>query len=193
MINEERLLNRFLEYIQISSPTKAEREFADLLKSEMERIGLEVVMDDAGEKCGSNSGNLIGKLKGNTNGETILFSSHMDTVSPGVGIKPQIKDGVIYSDGTTVLGGDDKAGIAAIMEALEIVQEKSIAHGDIEVVFSIYEEGGLFGAKNLDYDNLEAKLGFVFDSGGDPGEIVIAGPAQNKINVKFIGVFSISP
>ncbi len=188
MINEERLLNRFLEYVQISSPTKEEREFADFLKSEMEKIGLEVIMDDAGEKCGSNSGNLIGRLKGNTDGETILFSSHMDTVSPpGVGIKPQIRDGIIYSDGTTVLGGDDKAGIAAIMEALETIQEKSISHGDIEVVFSIYEEGGLFGAKNLDYDNLEARLAFVFDSGGDPGQIIVAGPAQNKINVKFIG------
>lgn len=187
MINEERLINRFLEYVQIDSPTKEERKFADFLKSEMEKIGLAVKMDNAGEKCGSNSGNLIGKLKGNTNGETILFSSHMDTVSPGMGIKPQIKDGIIYSDGTTVLGGDDKAGIAAIMEALETIQEKSLAHGDIEVVFSIYEEGGLFGAKNLDYDNLDAKLAFVLDSGGEPGEIIIAGPAQNKINVKFIG------
>lgn len=187
MINEERLLNRFLQYVQISSPTKEEREFADFLKLEMERIGIEVIMDDAGEKCGSNSGNLIGKLKGNTEGETILFSAHMDTVSPGVGIKPKMRDGIIYSDGTTVLGGDDKAGIAAIMEALETIQEKSIPHGDIEVVFSIYEEGGLFGVKNLDYDNLEGKLAFVFDSGGDPGEIIIQGPAQNKIDVKFIG------
>jgi len=187
MINEERLLKRFLEYVQIDSPTKEERKFADFLKLEMERIGLEVIMDDAGEKAGSNSGNLIGKLKGNTDGETILFSAHMDTVSPGVGIKPQIRDGVIYSDGTTVLGGDDKAGIAAIMEALETIQEKSIPHGDIEVVFSIHEEGGLLGAKNLDYDNLEAKLAFVLDSGGSPGEIIVQGPAQNKINVKFIG------
>ena len=187
MINEERLLKRFLEYVQIDSPTKHEREFADFLKKEMEEIGLEVRMDNAGEKCGSNSGNLIGKLKGNTDGETILFSSHMDTVSPSVGIKPQIKDGVIYSDGTTVLGGDDKAGIAAIMEALETIQEKSVPHGDIEVVFSIYEEGGLFGAKNLDYDSLDAKLAYILDSGGEPGEIIVAGPAQNKINIKFIG------
>lgn len=187
MINEERLLNRFLEYVKISSPTTQEREFADFLKKEMESIGIDVVMDNAGEKCGSNSGNLIGKLKGNTNGETILFSAHMDTVSPGIGIKPQIKDGVIYSDGTTILGGDNKAGIAAIMEAIETIQEKSIPHGDIEIVFSIYEEGGLFGVKNLDYNNLEAKYGFVFDSGGDPGEIIVQGPAQNKISVKFIG------
>ncbi len=187
MINEKRLLNRFLEYVQIDSPTKNEREFANFLKNEMEEIGLEVIMDDAGEKVGSDSGNLIGKLKGTTEGETILFSSHMDTVSPGVGIKPQIKDGVIYSDGTTILGGDDKAGIASIMEALQVIKEENIPHGDIEIAFTIYEEGGLYGSKNLDYSKINAQLGFVLDSGGSPGEIIVEGPAQNKINVKFIG------
>lgn len=187
MINEKRLLERFLNYVQIDSPTKYEREFAEYIMKEMEKMGLEVHMDDAGEKVGSNSGNVIGRLKGNTDGEAILFSAHMDTVSPGKGIKPVIKDGVIYSDGTTVLGGDDKAGIAAILEAIETVIEKDIPHGDIEVVFSIYEEGGLYGAKNLDYTKLKAKKGFVLDSGGNPGEIIIQGPAQNKIYAKFIG------
>lgn len=187
MINKERLLNRFLEYVQIDSPTKSEKEFADFLKNEMESIGLEVIMDDAGKKAGSNAGNLIGKLKGTTEGETILLSAHMDTVSPGVGIKPQIRGGVIYSDGTTILGGDDKAGIAAIMEALETIKEKSIPHGDIEVVFTIHEEGGLYGSKNLDYDEINADIGFVFDSSGRPGEIIVEGPAQNKISAVFIG------
>lgn len=82
MINEKRLLERFLEYIQIDSPTKHERKFAEHLMSEMKNMGIEVYMDDAGEKTGSDSGNLVCKLKGNTLGETILFSSHMDTVSP---------------------------------------------------------------------------------------------------------------
>lgn len=187
MINEKRLLDRFLKYVQIDSPTKYEREFADYIMKEMERMGLEVYMDDAGEKVGSNSGNVIGRLKGNHDKKAILFSAHMDTVSPGKGIKPIIKDGVIYSDGTTVLGGDDKAGIAAILEAIETVIENHIPHGDIEIVFSIYEEGGLFGAKNLDFTKLKAKRGFVLDSGGEPGQIIVQGPAQNKIKAKFIG------
>jgi tripeptide aminopeptidase len=187
MINEKRVLDRFLEYVQIDSPTKDEREFADFLKGEMEALGLEVIMDDAGEKVGSNSGNLIGRLKGNTDGKSILFSAHMDTVSPSRGIKPVIKDGVVYSDGTTVLGGDDKAGIAAIMEALEIIKEKDIPHGDIEIAFNIYEEGGLHGSKNLDYSKINSKLGFVLDSGAEPGHIIVQGPAQNKIDAKFIG------
>lgn len=187
MINEKRLLERFLEYVQIDSPTKSEREFADHLTKELEELGLEVYMDEAGEKVGSDSGNLICKLKGNTDGESILFSSHMDTVSPSIGIKPEIRDGVIYSDGTTILGGDDKAGVASIMEALQTIIENDIPHGDIEVVFSIYEEGGLFGAKNLEYDKIDSKLGFVLDSGGDPGEIIVQGPAQNKVEATFIG------
>lgn len=187
MINEKRVLERFLEYIQIDSPTKEEGEFAAFLEKELLKLGLEVYMDDAGEKVGSNSGNLVGRLKATTEGETILFSCHMDTVSPSRGIKPEIRDGVIYSDGTTILGGDDKAGIAAIMEALETIKENNIPHGEIEVAFTIFEEGGLFGSKNLDYSKLNAKTGFVLDSGGDPGTIIVQGPAQNKIDVKFIG------
>lgn len=187
MINNKRLLDRFLQYVQIDSPTKHERKFADFLTQEMTNIGIEVEMDDAGGKVGSDSGNLIGRVKGGIKGESILFSAHMDTVSPSIGIKPVIKDGVIYSDGTTILGADDKAGIAAILEAIETVKENNIAHRDIEIIFTIYEEGGLYGAKNLDYSNINSKLAFVFDSGGSPGEIIVQGPAQNKINAKFIG------
>ena len=187
MINEERLVERFLEYIQIDSPTKEELEFANFIKGELEKLGLEVYMDDAGKDVGSNAGNIIGRLKGNPNGTPILFSCHMDTVSPGRGIKPQIKEGIISSDGTTILGADNKAGIAAILEAIEIIKEKNLDHGDIEVVFSIFEEGGLYGAKGLDYSKFNAKKAFVMDSGGEPGTIIYKGPAQNKMNIKFIG------
>lgn len=188
MINEQRLVDRFMRYVQIDSPTKEEREFALILMKELEDLGLTVTMDDAGEKTGSNSGNLIAKLKGNAEKETILFSSHMDTVSPSRGVKPKIVDGTIYSDGTTILGGDDKAGIASVMEALQVIKEEGLSHGDIEIAFTIFEEGGLFGSKNLDYSKFDAKIGFVLDSGGDPGDIIVQGPAQNKIDVKFIGL-----
>lgn len=187
MINEKRILDNFLEYVQIDSPTREERDFAEFLMSKMKALGFEVEMDQAGEGVGSNSGNVICKLKGNTDGEPILFSSHMDTVSPSRGIKPQVRDGVIYSDGTTILASDDKAGVAAIIEGVETVIENNIPHGDIEISFSIYEEGGLFGVKNIDHSQFKAKHCFVLDSGGAPGEIVIGGPAQNAINVKFIG------
>lgn len=187
MINKERITNEFLKYVQIDSPTQKEGKFAKFISEELTKLGLEVYIDGAGEKVGSDTGNVIAKLKGTKNVQPILFSCHMDTVSPGEGIKPIIKDEVIYSDGTTILGGDDKAGIAAILEAIKVIKENKIEHGPIEIVFSIYEEGGLFGAKNLEYDKIASKLAFVLDSGGDIGEIVIKGPAQDKIDAKIIG------
>lgn len=187
MINEKRIVDAFMEYVKIDSPTKSELEFSLFIKKELEALGFEVTIDDAGEKCGSNTGNVVAKLKGTLDKEAILFSCHMDTVSPSIGIKPIIKDGTIYSDGTTILGGDNKAGIAAILEASRVIKENKLEHGPIEVVFSIYEEGGLHGAKNLDYSQFISKKAFVLDSGGDPGQIIIQGPAQDKIDVKLIG------
>ncbi|MEL3909008.1 MAG: M20/M25/M40 family metallo-hydrolase [Treponemataceae bacterium] len=187
MEKQERVIQRFLEYVQIDSPTKDEKNFKERLKADLEKLGLQVYEDNAGEKVGSNSGNLIAKLKG-TGDKTILFSSHMDTVSPGRGVKPVVKDGVIYSDGTTVLGADDKAGVSAIVEMLNILVEEKIPHHNIEAVFTVHEEGGLLGSKNLDYSNLKADFGIVLDSGGGAGKTVLQGPAQNKINVKFKGV-----
>lgn len=187
MINRERIVKEFLKYVQIDSPTKKEGEFAAFIAEELKNIGLEVYIDDAGEKVGSDTGNVIARLKGTKESAPVLFSCHMDTVSPGEGIKPIIKDDVIYSDGTTILGGDDKAGIAAVVEALRVIKENNMEHGPIEVVFSIYEEGGLFGAKNLDYSKITAKNAFVLDSGGEPGQIIVQGPAQDKVNAKIIG------
>ncbi len=187
MVNRNRIVDAFCQYVQISSPTKSEGEFAKFIAKELESLGLCVYVDGAGEIVGSDTGNVIAKLEGTVPGETILFSCHMDTVSPGINIKPIIRDGVIYSDGTTVLGGDNKAGIAAVVEALRVLKENNIPHADIEIALSIYEEGGLHGAKNMDYSKLSAKKAFVLDSGGEPGQIVIQGPAQDKMNVKIIG------
>jgi len=187
MVNRERIVNEFIKYVKISSPTKSEGEFAAFISEELRGLGFEVVIDDAGDKVGSDTGNVIAKLKGQSEGETILFSCHMDTVSPGVDIKPVIKGETIYSDGTTILGGDNKAGIAAIVEAIRVLKEDQIAHGDIEISFSIYEEGGLHGAKNLDFNQFESKKAFILDSGGDPGQIIIKGPAQDKLEIKVMG------
>lgn len=187
MVNEKRVVDEFLELVKIDSHSGKEGEIAGVLAKKLEDLGLEVTIDRAGEKVGGETGNVIGKLKGSKEGPTILFSCHMDTVVPGEGVKPIIKDGVIYSDGTTILGGDDKAGIAAVLEGIRLVQENKIDHADVEIVFSIWEEGGLLGAKHLDTSQIKAKYGFVLDSGGSPGEIVIKGPAQDKVNAKIIG------
>ena len=174
MINKKRLIDEFIELVKIDSPSAKEGKVAKALVEKLEAIGCEVCIDEAGTKVGGETGNVIAKLKGNREGKTILFSSHMDTVSPGEGIKPIIDEatGIIKSDGTTVLGSDDKAGIAAILEALRVIQENNIDHADIEVVFSIWEEGGLFGAQYLDYSKVSPDFAFVLDSGGSPGEII---------------------
>ncbi len=189
MINNQRLINEFLELVQIDSPSSQEGEVAKVLVEKLEAIGCEVVIDDAGIKMGGETGNVIATLKGNRPGRKLLFSSHMDTVSPGIGVKPIIDEanGIIKSDGTTVLGSDDKAGIAAILEGLRTIKENNIDHADIQIVFSIWEEGGLNGAKNLDYSKIDADLAFVLDSGGSPGEIIVQAPAQDAIKVKITG------
>lgn len=187
MVNQERLIQEFLELVQNDSLSSKEGKIAKVLVEKLQGLGLEVMIDKAGEKLGGETGNIIAKKKGTKNGKTILFSCHMDTVVPGEGVKPVIRDGVIYSDGTTILGSDDKAGIAAILEAIRVLNENNIEHSDIEIAFSIWEEGGLFGAKNLDYSQLKAEYGFVLDSGGSPGEIITVGPAQDKIIAKIIG------
>ena len=187
LINKDRLVKEFIKYVQIASPSKKERQFADFIKEEIEGLGLDVYIDHSAGVIGGNSGNIIAKLRGKVEKTPILFSCHLDTVKPADGIKPIIKEDIIYSDGTTILGGDDKAGIAAVIEALKAVKENNIEHGPIEIVFSVCEEIGLLGAKNLEYEKLQSKRAFVLDSGGKAGEIVIQGPAQDNIEAKIIG------
>lgn len=98
-----------------------------------------------------------------------------------MGIKPTIKDEVIYSDGTTLLGGDDKAGIAAFIEAIAVIKEQNLSHGDIEVVFTILEESGLTGSKCLDLNGLKSKKVIVLDE-GTVGWIIVQGPAQDTLD-----------
>jgi tripeptide aminopeptidase len=190
MVNKQRLIGEFIELVQIDSLSSKEGTVAKVLTDKLRQLGFDVYVDDAGVKLSGETGNIIATLKGNRPGKPVLFSSHMDTVSPGEGIHPIIIDeasGIIKSDGTTVLGADDKAGIAAILEAMRIIKENNIDHGDIQIVFSIWEEGGLFGAKYLDYSKINADFAFVLDGGGAPGKIIVKAPAQDSIEVKIKG------
>ncbi|MTK12399.1 MAG: M20/M25/M40 family metallo-hydrolase [Clostridiaceae bacterium] len=189
MVNRQRLIGELVELVQISSPSSKEGAVAKVLVDKLEQLEFEVYVDDAGVKSGGETGNIIATLKGTKQGKAVLFSSHMDTVNPAEGIKPIIDEvnGIIKSDGTTVLGSDDKGGIAAILEAIRIIKENNIEHGDIQVVFSIWEEGGLFGAKYLDYSKINADFAFVLDGGGAPGKIIVKAPAQDSIEVKIKG------
>jgi tripeptide aminopeptidase len=188
MINHERLLNEFLELVQIDSETKHEAEICKVLKEKFGALGLDVFEDDTTSVTGHGAGNLICSLKGNSsNASTIYFTSHMDTVTPGKGIKPSVKDGYVVSDGTTILGSDDKAGLAAMLEGIKVLKEQEIAHGDIQLVITVGEESGLVGARALDRNLIKADFGFAMDSNGPVGHIVVAAPTQAKVKATIYG------
>ncbi|KGR74677.1 M20/M25/M40 family metallo-hydrolase [Ureibacillus sinduriensis] len=183
-----RLVNEFLELVQIDSETKNEEMIAPILVQKLEALGFEVFQDDAHTRNGHGAGNIIATLEGTQDVEPIYFTVHMDTVVPGVGIKPEIReDGYIYSDGTTILGADDKAGMAALFEMARRLKEQNIEHGTIQFIITAGEESGLAGAKELDPTLIQAKLGFAVDSDGKVGGIVTAAPYQAKIETKIIG------
>lgn len=188
MINKRRLLDEFLELVQVDSETKYERKIADLLTSKFTALGVEVFEDDTTEKTGHGAGNLICTLKANQEGlDPIYFTAHMDTVVPGNGVKPVEEDGYIKTDGTTILGADDKAGLAAMLEAVKVIQAEKINHGTIQFIITVGEESGLKGAKELDPALIKAKYGYALDSDGKVGNIIIAAPTQAKIVATVYG------
>lgn len=190
MINQERIKNLLLELVQIDSHSRKERDIAMRIKKYCEEMGAEVEIDDAGEKVGGNSGNVIARFKGTIPGAApIMMSAHMDTVVPGEGVKPIIEGDIIRTDKSTVLGGDDKSGCAVVIETIRCLHEQNIPHTDIEAVFSICEEVGLLGAKNLDVTKLRSTYGIVFDS-DDPGFLFTKGPSANHLEFKIHGLES---
>ncbi len=188
MINKDKLVQRFLHLASINSPTFHENVLADILEAELHGLGFNVLRDDAGIKAGSDTGSLIATKKGSVSGGTpILFSAHMDTVVATDKWGYVIEDGVIRSAGDTILGADDKAGIAAILEALEYVHLNNIPHGDIQVMFSIAEETGLCGARYLDLSLITSRCAFVFDVGKPVGCVTVSAPSHDNIIAKIHG------
>ncbi|MFD2672818.1 M20/M25/M40 family metallo-hydrolase [Marinicrinis sediminis] len=191
MINQERMIQQFIDLVRVDSETRHEREICDLLTRLFTDLGLEVAEDDTTAATGHGAGNLIvtwAASEGLEQADPIYFTCHMDTVVPGAGIKPQVdEDGYIRSDGTTILGSDDKAGITAMIEAIEVIQAENLPHGPVQFIITVGEESGLIGAKAMDASLLKAKYGYAIDSNGKVGEIAVAAPAQSKILVKITG------
>ena len=188
MINQERLKNLLIELIKIDSLSRKEYDVAMRLKSEMEALGATVSIDDAGEKVGGNVGNLIAHFSGNAqNAQALLLSAHMDTVVPGEGIVPVLDGDILRTNGRTVLGGDDKSGVAIICEVMRVMQENRLPCSDIDVVFTICEEAGLIGAKCLDVGRLRARTGLVLDS-DSVGFLFTKAPAANRMEFRVLGL-----
>lgn len=186
MINTERLAKRFKALVEIDSLSRHEREIALELEKILTNMGAKVCYDDAEEKVGGNCSNLVAKFKGTIDTEPIFLSGHMDTVGPGKGIKVLFKDGVFKSDGTTILGADDKSAIAIILEVMEVILENGMDYPPLEIIFTVCEEIGLVGAKNFDFSLMDSKFGYILDS-TDTNGIVTKAPAANKITIKVHG------
>ncbi|MHA0855526.1 tripeptidase T [Paenibacillus sp. CMAA1364] len=190
MVLEERLVQEFMELVQIDSETSHEEEISIVLKKKFSELGLQVVEDDSKTHTGHGAGNLIITWEADQliDAPTIFFTCHMDTVTPGVGIQPILhEDGWITSDGTTILGADDKAGIAALLEAIRVIQENKIPHGTIQFIITVGEESGLLGARSFDPKLMDAEFGYALDSNGEIGAIAVAAPTQAKITMTITG------
>ncbi len=188
MVNKERLVELFLEMISVNTPAKQEKVLVDIIQPKLESMGLSCVRDVAHLVTGGDCGNLIATLPGNVEGAPpIFFSSHFDTVEATPDIKIIVEDGVIKSDGTTILGADDKGGMSPIIEGIHTIIEQNIPHGDIQLLLTVSEEIGLLGARYIDQGLIRARMGFVLDTGPPVGTIVVTAPTQETLDVTIHG------
>lgn len=185
--NKKRMVSVFLDLVKTDSVTREEGKIARKLEARLKALGCKVVFDNAGKKTGSQTGNLIARFSGAPGVAPVLLSSHMDTVTPGKGVKPQVKKDRITSDGTTILGADCKSGITVILETLAIIKERSLPHPPLEVVFTTCEETGLQGSQNLDFSLLKSRRGIVLDT-EDPRGATVKAPAADRLEIKVNGI-----
>lgn len=187
MIDTTRLCTEFETLAAIASPSFYEGQIAAYLHNRLEQLGAQVERDESAIATGSESGNIIARIPAyRHDGPPMLLSAHMDTVSPALGVTPVLKEGVFSSATDTVLGADDKSGIAQILEVVMILREQQIPHPPLELVFTVCEEVGLLGAKNLDFRALKSRHGLVLDTSG-VGSVARCAPCANKLKFNIRG------
>jgi tripeptide aminopeptidase len=189
VINEERLVKLFKELCLINAPALQEEECFDFVFNHLKKMGLEVSQDNAAAKTGGNSNNIIAWLRGNKPGAPRIFlSAHLDTVEPTAGLIIEERDGVFYSKSDTILGADDKGGMAPAIEAIQCLLESGEPHGDVCLLFSIAEEIGLKGAAALDIEDLNLDFGYVLDTGPPVGTFVTRTATHDKMDITIYGM-----
>lgn len=187
LVDQDRLSKTFCDLVRIDSPSRQEKEVVFYLKELFEKeFNAETIIDDSSKETGSNTGNLIVKIKGNLDKEPLFFNAHLDTVEPCRGINVVFENGVFKSDGRTILGGDDKAAVAILIEALRILKDRDIEFGPIEFLFTVCEEIGLLGAKAFNPSLLDAKAGYALDS-TDPDMVIHKAPCATRFKLRIIG------
>ncbi len=187
MINYQRLSDEFVRLAAIDSPSYREAAIAAYLHQRFLQLGADVLFDATGSAIGSESGNMIARFPGTREGEPFLICAHMDTVGPAENVQPVLNNGVFTSAGNTILGADDKAGIAELIEAIEVLNEQDIPYGPLEVVITVCEELGLLGAKEFDFSTLKSKRGVALDTTGID-RIINRAPAANRMKIDIHGI-----
>jgi tripeptide aminopeptidase len=180
-------LDLFLELAAIPSPPGEERHVADRVTEELRSLGLQVDEDETGPSIDSTMGNLYARLEPTAEGTPIFLCAHLDTVPPEGPIEPVVEDGVVRNAAGTILGADNKAAAAAMVEAARRTLDTKRQHAGLELVFTAKEEVGLRGAYAFDHTRLHAELGYVYDQAAPIGEIVIGAPWAVSLEVAFHG------
>jgi tripeptide aminopeptidase len=177
----------FVELARVPSPPGQERAVADRVLAYLRGLALPVEEDDAGAKIGSTIGNLLCRIEPTTEGTPLFFCAHLDTVPPQGPIEPVLDDGLLRNGGGTILGADNKAAVAVMLEAVRLIVAENRPHSGIELLFTPKEEVGLRGAGAFDQDRLRARVGYVYDHAGPVGEVILGAPYQCKLDASFHG------
>ncbi len=187
-IKPKRLADYFTTLCEIDSLGLQEKVVADYLKQFFSQFpAVRVEEDDSAIRTGSNVGNLIVTIPGNNSATApLFFNCHMDVIAPCTGVQVDFIDGIFRSRGDTVLGGDDKAGIAILMELTHLLLQQEVPSPLVQFVFTTAEEIGLLGAKQLDLDLIQAEYGYALDSTG-VDNCIVGAPAAVYIEAVITG------
>lgn len=181
------VVSLFTELAALPSPPGEEREVADRVASYIRDLGLEVSEDDAGARIGSTAGNLYASVDATDGGTPLFFCAHLDTVPPEAAIEPVLADGVIRNAAGTILGADNKAAVAVMLEATRRLLAENRPHGGVELLFTPKEEVGLHGAAAFDHERLRARIGYVYDQAAPIGEVILGAPHSHSMKVQMHG------
>jgi tripeptide aminopeptidase len=187
-MDQQKLLDLFLTLVKIDSVSRHERAVADFLTKKFNQWNIDVLEDQAAGEVNGSAGNLIIRIPGvHDSRPPILLLAHMDTVKSTALVQPKLENGVFHSDGTTILGADNRAGVAIILRAIEEIIERKLKHRNLEIVFTIAEELGMLGALALDFSALSSREGYVFDCTSVPGGYVTTTPTAIDFQVHCQG------
>jgi tripeptide aminopeptidase len=182
------LLELFARLVELSTPSGQERACADLATAYLAGLGLQVDEDDAGAALGGDAGNLYCRVPPTVaGGIPLFFCAHLDTVPAAGPIEMVERDGYLSNAHPTILGVDNKAAVAVILDAVRSIVQAKRRHAGIELVLTVREEQALRGAKHFNCARLQGRYGFVLDHSAPIGGMVLSAPSRTIVRAEFVG------